>query len=544
MSEKRRGERPELQRDNFSDGELVFALVAPIGLDYVQVAENLRSQLSEFNYGAKVIRLSSQIEPLCQLLKAPCKIDKSSELRRIKSHIEAANSLCRAFNKRCSETDRNAVLALAAASVIGSARSEDGSTAEKQPLLRTAHVLATLKRPEEIRHLRRIYGVGLHVIGIFATEEERMRYLVRQRHLSERQAQELIDTDEDDKKDGGQRTGDAFHLADVFVDVGGNDVWKREIGRYLDVIFSHPYKTPTQDEQAMFMAYSASLRSAQFGRQVGAAIANDNGDVIAIGCNEVPKPHGGQYWYKDVPDERDHEKGCDSNDQEKSAILDQILSTLPKRLQTSDSLRAKMRKTSLFSITEFGSATHAEMEAILSCARRGVSTKDQILFTTTFPCHNCARHIINAGIKRVVYIEPYPKSKASALHNDAIDLGGESRLGNGTNKIPFVPFVGIAPRKYAEIFTVEPMYGKTIKRKPDDGSGMAINWERSGGILRSAMLPISYLQREQLSASKLANAVLSKKKARQAMLEGSKGDGGRTAEKRRRDEKEPRASAA
>ncbi|MDN3612645.1 hypothetical protein QWZ16_23945 [Vibrio ostreicida] len=26
-----------------------------------------------------------------------------------------------------------------------------------------------------------------------------------------------------------------------------------------------------------------------------------------------------------------------------------------------------------------------------------------------FPCHNCAKHIVASGIKRVVYVEPYPK---------------------------------------------------------------------------------------------------------------------------------------
>jgi deoxycytidylate deaminase len=492
---------------DLKDGELVFALVAPIGLDYEQVAENLCSQLTEFNYKAITIKLSAKIPPLCKLLEVSCEIDTSSELSRIKSHIEAANALCQAFNSKCSKTDENALLAFAAASEIGSARTETGTPPEKNPLLRTAHVLATLKRPEEIRHLRRIYGVGLHVIGIFATEEERAKYLVRHKHLAESQANELIETDENDKQAGGQRTGEAFHMADVFIDVGGTDDWKREIGRYLDVIFSHPYKTPTKDEQAMFMAYSASLRSAQLGRQVGAAIMNDDGDVIAIGCNDVPKPHGGQYWYKDQPDERDHERGCDSNDEAKAAMLDQIMATLPVALRTDDVIRKKLRKTSLFSITEYGRASHAEMEALLSCARRGVATKGLMLFTTTFPCHNCARHIIGAGIKKLFYIEPYPKSKASALHDDAIDLRDESRSSVGTNKIPFVPFVGIAPRKYAEIFTVEPMYGKTVERKPDDGSGRAMNWQRSNGILKSSMLPVSYIQREQLGASKLADVV-------------------------------------
>ena len=67
---------------------------------------------------------------------------------------------------------------------------------------------------------------------------------------------------------------------------------------------------------------------------------------------------------------------------------------------------------------------------MLSCARNGISTERTSLFTTTFPCHVCAKHIVGAGITRVVYVEPYPKNRALELHQDSIrlrdaDLGGE-----------------------------------------------------------------------------------------------------------------------
>ena len=82
--------------------------------------------------------------------------------------------------------------------------------------------------------------------------------------------------------------------------------------------------------------------------------------------------------------------------------------------------REVLKATGLFDITEFGRAVHAEMDALLSCSRTGRSTRGGTIYTTTFPCHNCTRHIIAAGIKKVVYIEPYAKSKAFSLHQDAI----------------------------------------------------------------------------------------------------------------------------
>lgn len=59
------------------------------------------------------------------------------------------------------------------------------------------------------------------------------------------------------------------------------------------------------------------------------------------------------------------------------------------------------------------------MDAIVSVVCAGNNSLDGCeMFTTTFPCHICAKHIIAAGIKAVYYIEPYEKSLAIELHDD------------------------------------------------------------------------------------------------------------------------------
>ena len=50
---------------------------------------------------------------------------------------------------------------------------------------------------------------------------------------------------------------------------------------------------------------------------------------------------------------------------------------------------------------------HAEMNAILFAARYGISTEGAELYTTHSPCIDCAKAIINAGIKKVYYVEEY-----------------------------------------------------------------------------------------------------------------------------------------
>lgn len=60
-------------------------------------------------------------------------------------------------------------------------------------------------------------------------------------------------------------------------------------------------------------------------------------------------------------------------------------------------------------------AVHAEQNALLQAARMGISVDEATLYCTTKPCDVCTRLIINAGIKRIVYIKPYESSWADTL---------------------------------------------------------------------------------------------------------------------------------
>lgn len=46
---------------------------------------------------------------------------------------------------------------------------------------------------------------------------------------------------------------------------------------------------------------------------------------------------------------------------------------------------------------------HAEMNALMFAAKIGIATNKSTLYCTHIPCHNCLKHIIQAGISRVVY---------------------------------------------------------------------------------------------------------------------------------------------
>lgn len=92
--------------------------------------------------------------------------------------------------------------------------------------------------------------------------------------------------------------------------------------------------------------------------------------------------------------------------------------------------------------------TADEMEAIVAAARGGKhGIVGGSLYTTTFPCHNCARHIVAAGISKVFYVEPYAKSLALHLHSDSISVTGDE----GT-KCAFLQYEGVGPDSVLKLF--------------------------------------------------------------------------------------------
>jgi len=133
------------------------------------------------------------------------------------------------------------------------------------------------------------------------------------------------------------------------------------------------------------------------------------------------------------------------------------------------------------------------MEALLACARNGISTRGGYLFCTTFPCHNCAKHIVAAGITRVFYVEPYPKSKAGELHDDSVTLDVHKPGFPSKHKVEFIPFVGVAARRYIDLFSLRLSRGIPLDRKKD---GKYVPWNSKQSVVRVPISPDSYIELE------------------------------------------------
>lgn len=486
----------QLLRDKGS--ELVFGLVAPVGADLDWLTARLSELLKLFDYTPKVIRLSALLKQIPAIAED---LQDTPESARLDTYMTGGNKLRELAGS-------GEILALWAVSELYRDRLSSAThvSSKTDRAYRHAYILRSIKHPDEVRALRGVYGPGFFLISVSASRSSRIAYLQR-KGLNEEQAAALIDRDAGEPNDFGQQTREAFQLADVFIrQERVYDETTAQLDRFLDLVFGSPHITPTPDEHAMFLAYASSLRSGDLSRQVGAVIWDDAAGVIATGCNDVPAAGGGLQWPGDR-DNRDHERGYDSNEIHKRQIADQITTRVLEALSlNSDDARAKIagavETTRLLDITEFGRAVHAEMDALLSCARSGVRTRGATLFSTTFPCHNCAKHIVAAGISTVVYIEPYEKSQAIDLHGDAIvvddhgdqEIGGSQPDGALCREVVFKPFVGIGPRRYFDLFSMRLSDGYQMKRKVKGGNTIA--WSRRGAIARVPMLTTSYIERE------------------------------------------------
>jgi deoxycytidylate deaminase len=240
---------------------------------------------------------------------------------------------------------------------------------------------------------------------------------------------------------------------------------ENQVKRFCELIFGSNVISPTKSEYGLFVAKAAALRTLDLSRQVGAAIFSPSGEVVALGSNEVPKAGGGTYWCDELFDDRDFRRRRDSNDIRKREIFGEIARVISPSADASKLLRQRqVRESQLMDALEYGRIVHAEMSALTDAARCGHNVKGAILFCTTFPCHMCAKHIVSAGLSKVVFLEPYPKSLAFDLHADSIQVeGGDSGQYDNFPAVHFEHFYGVSPRRYREIF-------ERVKRKDENGA--------------------------------------------------------------------------
>lgn len=494
----------------------MIGLAGPAGTDLGAVARGLTEELKAFNYHAVTIRVSDILKEWCSG-EVRAAIESSKEDKRIDYSMNAADSIREAVGSGAALVPLILTALRYHRQQFFLQEYDVNCDFEEIELYNHCFIINSLKHPDEVRVLRRIYGPKFIMLSAFSSLEERKGALCKSIAKSYGKADSTSYADqanrliEKDKKRSdtaiGQNLSGTFHKADFFLRADGSS--RGDIERFFQVVFGHPNATPRRDEYLMFEAQANALRSADLSRQVGAVIANEDLEVVSRGCNEVPIVGGDTYWPGDKKeDTRDYEKGKDYNAIKKIEILKELIEYLFVRglikLEDSESEddlvkelvfgkhKRTFRDIRMSNLIEFGRIVHAEMFALMEAARRGLSVKRGSLYCTTFPCHMCARHIIAAGIHRVIYIEPYPKSMTEELYGDMISIDVEPKVAQIQRdtipkKVYFQPFEGVAPRMYVNAF-VMPL------RKNDDG--YRVEWSKDSAKPKWIALSMSHLELE------------------------------------------------
>jgi len=139
---------------------------------------------------------------------------------------------------------------------------------------------------------------------------------------------------------------------------------------------SHGIMTrPSWDEYFMEIAHLVKWRATCTRRQVGAVLVKDR-NILATGYNGAPS--GIEHCL---------ERGC---------LREQMGIPSGERHEICHGL-------------------HAEQNAIIQAAKHGISIEGSTLYCTNQPCGICAKMVINAGVKKIIYEEGYPDVLAAEM---------------------------------------------------------------------------------------------------------------------------------
>lgn len=455
--------------------ELVVAFAGPIGCGISTIISQTTLSLESYGYKVELIKLSDFIKEAVEKKAVLVSEDYSPDVCPEDRYLmlqDGGNAL--------RDRHGNDILAEYAIKNIVTLRANlmpEGFVERPKDYVpeKVAYLIDQVKHPAEVKLLRTVYRNLFQLVGVVSTGKNRESRLKLNDRIRADKISQLTERDRKDQEENGQQLDKTLQLADYFVrsDRKTVDAIRAQTDRFIALLHGKNNISPTKQEYGMYIAYAAGIKSACLSRQVGAAITNSSGEILSSGCNDVPSPGGGLYRAEFEGSDRrciHREEQVCFNDREKNELKRNMLATL-KALKDSDSgesiISDKNLQTVIDSVygaskikdlIEFSRAVHAEMDAIISLARMGTpGVQGGMLYTTTFPCHSCARHIVAAGISKVYYIEPYEKSLAQNLHDDAIEFDTEDSNDilaglEKTAKVKFIHFEGVAPSQYLNFF--------------------------------------------------------------------------------------------
>lgn len=319
-------------------------------------------------------------------------------------------------------------------------------------------VIDGLRNPGEVQEIRRIYP-NFFLVAICADKDERWNRVRMDYGSNQNEFEDDDRRDQYEEFEWGQRVQKCVDDADyvwynnehMAVNLDGAEdpdsasidrVFKKACEDFLPLMRGNgDHRGPTPDEIHIAAAYAQSHSSTCEKRHVGAVITmrrNGQEFPISMGYNENPpsvrtcRSTGLCYKDHDMMSKlkaRGKKIHCP-----KCGKLQKELDDPWSCWKCGTSLKAWLHPNRNM---ELCTAIHAEERAVLSLGGR--SAEGGSLYVTTFPCFQCARLILDAGIKNIVYVEAYPVRNTAAFLEK-----------NGIERIK--PFSGFTARAFFRVF--------------------------------------------------------------------------------------------
>ena len=304
----------------------------------------------------------------------------------------------------------------------------------------------SIRNTTEIDFLRRMFP-NFFLIAVDADEPDRWRRVEETYGRSHKAFKG--DDNRDRNEEGipyGQQVALCVDEADVLIRNDNDPMVTTEVGwmeklsdkmKDFIALFEGKLRVPYPEETYMSMAYTASLMSQCFKRQVGAVVLDELGRVVSTGFNENPPPL----------------KSCirEFGDCFREMYIEGIMKSIYFCPECGEKLERlgypydcpKCHENIYRRIVgdrALGrcSALHAEERAIINAGAQNL--KGCTLYVTTFPCFSCAHKILDVGIKTIYYVESYPD--LDSLH--VFERAGTVRLEK---------FEGVKARAYFRFFS-------------------------------------------------------------------------------------------
>lgn len=306
-------------------------------------------------------------------------------------------------------------------------------------------LIDSIKNISEIDALRDRFRV--YIFAIYADEDERWHRVMD--IYNHRHDLFLRDDKRDhkEKKWHGQQVDSCVDSADILIK---NDVdiveseknrenYFKKINYYLDLIKNPKRKYPKMEESYMNMAYSMAARSRCMQRKVGALITTEDHEIVSLGYNDVPsKLQSCAEKYKECY--RKKKKREILNEFKYCPKCGNEITEEKKCEKCNISIEEDIFKNKNLGLCR---SLHAEENAIVKAAKAGIPLKNGIIFTTTFPCNLCANKIKNVGLKKVIFVEPYPLKETIEILNEET---------SEEKKVEVELFEGVKSRAFFELY--------------------------------------------------------------------------------------------